>query len=75
MTRNECWVYRRRAWVFALCLWVVGAVLIGYVHMSLPGRGWGVWMSYLMYFLEFWYLLGLGEMHRWFYSWFTRDAD
>ena len=75
MTRNECWVYRRRAWAFALGVWVVGAVLIGYVHTSLPGRGWGAWISYLMYFLEFWYLLGLGEMHRWFYSWFTRNSD
>ncbi|RJX78958.1 hypothetical protein D3M70_16260 [Pseudomonas sp. LS-2] len=75
MTTNECWVYRRRAWALAFCLWIAGAVLIGYAHISLPSQGWGVWISYLMYFLEFWYLLGLGEMHRWFYSLFTRDSE
>lgn len=75
MTKEQCLAYRRRAWAFAFCLWIAGAVLIGYGHASLPGQGWGVWMRYLMYFLEFWYLLGLGEMHRWFYLWLTRHAD
>lgn len=70
--QSEC---RRRAWGLAFVAWSVGAVVIICLHRSLPESGWGAWLSYLMYFLEFWYFLALGELHRCFYILLTRSSE
>jgi hypothetical protein len=68
--QSEC---RRRAWGLAFAVWSVGGFLIIYAHRSLPGSTWGASLTYVMYFLEFWYFLALGELHRCFYVLLTRS--
>lgn len=67
MIKNEQSECRRQAWGLAFAVWLAGGVLIIYVHRSLPESGWGTALTYVMYFLEFWYFLALGEFHRSFY--------
>jgi hypothetical protein len=74
MNRDQMGKCRRRAWAMAFALWLVGAAAISYTHASIPDSGWAASLVYLMYFLEFWYIFALGELHRCFFVWLADDA-
>lgn len=73
MTVDEQRPYRLKAWSLAFVVWVVGAGVVWQIHRAIPVNGWWKAATYLMYFLEFWYLLALGELHRCFYELLTRN--